>query len=603
MEKKELEVIKEGKTGHGILIENDGYLQLNNAKTIKEGIDDGEWHVPHPFIVSALFQKFGIKNANGRIYPEHVLKREVEKYQKLINERMALGECYKPDAMILTEKGWKTLDEVKEGENVLTLNVETKQIEIHPIYEKIEYDYDGNLISIKNRNIDDIVTPDHQFIIFNDHNDKYKGRITAKDILNGEFLSHCYIPKQGEWIGSDDDVFIVPNLNEERIGKMHKYNQEKYSSDLVLSMKTFAKFMGIYLSEGCCDKGDDGTRVMIYQKKKDVADKIEEMLNELGLPFTKEERKNEVGESTYAFVICDMRLCAYLKQFGLCYDKYIPYELKKQNKETLKLFYDWFVLGDGRVRGDKKSKYNLTDDVFSTSKQLALDLNEIQLKIGYSGNYHVEKRDYDRMFGDRLIEAKNSKPLHFTLRSLTKGIRLDKRFIKAEEIPYKGKVICVKVENHNFYVMCNNKCHWTSNYCNHPAESTIDLSRISHNIIELHWEGHTLLGQMEINTSEGFRKQGIVSTQGDMVANLLLNGYKIGVSSRGVGSVESKMGQMIVGDDFELICWDVVSSPSSPGAYIGSLEDLQQYVESDNSNKTKPSINEKISRIKQVLLS
>ena len=605
MEKKELEIIKEGKTGHGILIENDGYITLNssNNKQIKEDITNGEWYVPHPFIVDAIFQKYGVKNANGRIYPEDILKREVEKYQKMIQERMALGECYKPDAMILTEKGWKTLEEVEEGENILTLNVEAKQIEVHPIYEKVEYDYDGNLIRIHNRNIDDVVTPDHQYILFDDHKDTYKGRCTAKEIFEGNNSAHGYIPKQGEWIGANDEFFTIPNLDEDRIDRMHKYNQEKYSSDLILPMKSFAKFMGIYLSEGNCDKGENGTRIMIHQKKKEVTDKIEEMLNELGLPFTKEEKTLDDGEIKYTFVICDMRLCAYLKQFGLCYDKYVPYELKKQNKETLKLFYDWFVLGDGRIRGDKINRYNLTDDVFSTSKQLALDLNEIQLKIGYSGNYHVESRDNDRMMGDRLIEGKNCQPLYFSLRSLTKGIRLDKRFIKAEEVPYKGKVVCVKVENHNFYVMCNNKCHWTSNYCNHPAESTIDLSRISHNIIELHWEGATLVGKMEINTTEGFRKQGIVSSRGDEVANLLINGYKIGVSSRGVGSVEQRLGQYIVGEDFELICWDVVSSPSTPGAYIGQPEELQQYVETNTSTAEKPTLNEKISRIKNILNS
>lgn len=139
--------------------------------------------------------------------------------------------------------------------------------------------------------------------------------------------------------------------------------------------------------------------------------------------------------------------------------------------------------------------------------------------------------------------------------------------------------------------------------CNHPSESTIDLSRVSHNIIELHWEGMTLVGKMELNVTEGFRKQGIISSRGDEVANLLLNGYKIGVSSRGVGSVEQKLGQYIVGDDFELICWDVVSDPSTPGAWIGQQEELQQYIESNKTNDSKPSLNEKISRIKQVLSS
>jgi len=137
---------------------------------------------------------------------------------------------------------------------------------------------------------------------------------------------------------------------------------------------------------------------------------------------------------------------------------------------------------------------------------------------------------------------------------------------------------------------------------NHPAESTIDLGRISHNIVELHWEGNTVVGKLELHLSRGFIKHGIVSTMGDMTANLLLNGYKIGVSSRGVGSVEQKLGQYIVGDDFELICWDVVSDPSTPGAWMGDEYELKQYVESTKSTKNNI-ISEKINKINNILQS
>ena len=137
------------------------------------------------------------------------------------------------------------------------------------------------------------------------------------------------------------------------------------------------------------------------------------MLEEWGIPFT--INKKEDGSTT--FIICDMRLCAYLQQFGLCYDKFVPFELKQQNKKTLQLFYEWFVKGDGRIRGDRKKRTILTDDVFSTSKQLILDLNEIQLKIGFSGSYHIEQRDNDRYIHDRLIQGKNTQPLHYSLRS------------------------------------------------------------------------------------------------------------------------------------------------------------------------------------------
>ena len=139
--------------------------------------------------------------------------------------------------------------------------------------------------------------------------------------------------------------------------------------------------------------------------------------------------------------------------------------------------------------------------------------------------------------------------------------------------------------------------------CNHPVESTIDLGRISHNITELHWEGNTVVGEMELNLTHGFVKHGICSSLGDTVANLLLNGYKIGVSSRGVGSVEQKLGVYTVGDDFELICWDVVSDPSTPNAWIGDPQELQQYIESNESHKTKVGLNEKINKLNNILNS
>ena len=68
--------------------------------------------------------------------------------------------------------------------------------------------------------------------------------------------------------------------------------------------------------------------------------------------------------------------------------------------------------------------------------------------------------------------------------------------------------------------------------------------------------------------SKGFIKYGIVSTKGDEVANLLRNKIMIGVSSRGVGSLREINGDQVVQDDFEIICWDIVTSPSTPGSWM-----------------------------------
>ena len=102
----------------------------------------------------------------------------------------------------------------------------------------------------------------------------------------------------------------------------------------------------------------------------------------------------------------------------------------------------------------------------------------------------------------------------------------------------------------------------------HPESSIISGSKVSHNIVEMWWEGNTLMGKLEILMTPGFVNLGIASTMGDHVANLLRLGIKVGVSSRGVGSVEDVQGVQLVQSDFELICWDVVTNPSTPGSWI-----------------------------------
>ena len=103
---------------------------------------------------------------------------------------------------------------------------------------------------------------------------------------------------------------------------------------------------------------------------------------------------------------------------------------------------------------------------------------------------------------------------------------------------------------------------------NHPESSLIDLDRVSHIITKVWWEGNVLMGILRLLTSPGFHERGIVSTKGDMAANYLRQGVTLGISSRGVGSLKKVGEQNEVQDDFELICFDLVSSPSTPGAYL-----------------------------------
>jgi hypothetical protein len=121
---------------------------------------------------------------------------------------------------------------------------------------------------------------------------------------------------------------------------------------------------------------------------------------------------------------------------------------------------------------------------------------------------------------------------------------------------------------------------------NHPESSLIDLDRVSHIITDVWWDGNILMGKLKLLTSPGFHESGIVSTKGDIAANLMRQGVTMGVSSRGVGSLAKKGDQNEVQEDFELICFDLVSSPSTPGAYLfGSPEERSTYEENLEEEK------------------
>jgi hypothetical protein len=106
----------------------------------------------------------------------------------------------------------------------------------------------------------------------------------------------------------------------------------------------------------------------------------------------------------------------------------------------------------------------------------------------------------------------------------------------------------------------------------HPDSSVVSLQNVGHKINKMWWGNgenqNILYGTLEIITSPGYHKYGVCSLIGDKICEYLKRGIRLGISSRGVGSVKEYDGNNIVQKDFELICFDLVASPSTPGAYL-----------------------------------
>ena len=94
----------------------------------------------------------------------------------------------------------------------------------------------------------------------------------------------------------------------------------------------------------------------------------------------------------------------------------------------------------------------------------------------------------------------------------------------------------------------------------HPESSVVNLQNVSHNVKEMHWEGDNLLGTVEV----------LGTPSGNILKELFKSGIKLGISSRGMGAVETvnEGDAQQVQDDFELIAFDFVSNPSTHGAFL-----------------------------------
>lgn len=98
----------------------------------------------------------------------------------------------------------------------------------------------------------------------------------------------------------------------------------------------------------------------------------------------------------------------------------------------------------------------------------------------------------------------------------------------------------------------------------HPDSQVVNLNNVSHNIVEMHWSNNDLVGTVEV----------LSTPSGNILKELFRCGIKLGISSRGLGSVRQLgEGSLEVQDDFELIAFDFVSNPSTHGAFLSPIHE------------------------------
>lgn len=381
------------------------------------------------------------------IDPYAVSKYACEMNIKIAGEQHGLDwciirphNCYSDDTEILTENGWKLFKDLENGEQVLTLNADTMQMEYRVPSEYHKYHVDDYLYNFHTKGIDLMVTGDHNMVTRTSSKNKIQ-KITAKEIYeNPEKYYYYETLKSGYDIIQDkcDDI-VIPSVTDSFGRNME--NEHQNGGERVVKAEDWFRFLGWYISEGCCYKTPSNYTIVITQQEnvhKENCDDIKAVIDRMG--FNYYANGNEIK-------IHSKQLYEFLKKLfpeSGAANKHIPREYLMYNKECLMNLYESLMAGDGNSDGSRYS---------TASKQLADDFSELLLKIGKCGSVQIEKRENENPIY-RVYICKSKNPSFGDM--YTKKLNCDK-------VRYEGYVYDITVPNHIIYVRRNGKSCWGSN--------------------------------------------------------------------------------------------------------------------------------------------
>lgn len=364
-----------------------------------------------------LFRMF---KANIRRAPDYEIS--------LINGYILYGinmklQCFDDKTEILTNNGWRTLNTINKDDKALSLNPSTDIADYYDIKNIFINDYSGEIFRT-NGFSDFIFTPEHELY----YNWSFSQNWRKKKISEFDFTknSQLLFKHKFKWNSTEKFKNIVFNIR----------NNNKKFSKVTINSRDWLEFLGWYISEGWLDVKRNRIFISQYESvNKEKVERIRTLLIRLGVTFNYNNNK---------FSFYNKEIANYLKENCYtgteynCHYKKVPETLKNISSEEISIFLESYRLGDGHRRNEQSSYY-------TTSKQLADDIQELILKTGKPTSYYINDN------GCYCIYELKSETRNIPLKNITKE-------------QYHGKVWCIEVEPHNIILIRRNgKICWTGN--------------------------------------------------------------------------------------------------------------------------------------------
>lgn len=448
-------------------------------------------HTPNPEAVIASAARLCYSNAS---IDDLMLKSEdVEKTKEYIDMLMSLGHespiehvtftfgiegisraCYDKHTQVLTNHGWKYFKDVDiEKDTFCSMNDEG-DIEYVKAVHNISYNYDGLMDLYLSTQVNLCVTPNHNMWVY-DHEKRSEVTRTWKFLRSDELVNCRYgFDKSSNGTKTKDlEKLVIPDV-------IRKHHQPfKCHTFTGKDVDYFLELLGIWVTDGSLSYGTikdgkqkTGNRISISQIKPFVRERIEELLDNLGIHY----RSNPV-----AYYISDQALFDWLvKNFINGHDTHKTYYLTLPrwmftdlSVSNIRSFIKGVYLGNGSHHVFSH-KYMIDNEVsifdtgsgfniYTGSESFANDLVEISLLAGLCGNKRYVKPRFRIFPNGRRTMCKEQ----FVVSILNNGYHMFKTAHNKRHVEYHDKVYCVELEKyHKLYVMRDGKACWCGN-CSH----------------------------------------------------------------------------------------------------------------------------------------
>ncbi len=365
--------------------------------------------------------------------------------------------CYDDETDVLTTEGWKPWPKVDGTEVFGTLNPATGQLEYQQATEVFHADYAGLMYRVHSEQVDLLVTPNHRMWVQRHDTQAAKRGEQRFAVEPAEDILHKRVKYQkgARWLGHSPERVEIP----ETYRTYHRRDRDRPATRtypaVSFPQEPFARFLGYYLAEGCVN----GHVIQLAQNPGPVQDRMAETIQAMGLPAYRPATDHSVVR-TQCLPLRDM-----LASLGHSHEKSVPAMVQGWSPHAIRIFLEAMIEGDGNTHRTNGHRV-----IYTSSQELADDLQVLAIKAGWSANVRIDDRTgLERVMpnGQRFRNLRPCYIVSILTGRLTPLVNHGRHVVpdryKCEDgnndafVHYEGQVHCVKVPNGLLFVRRNGR--------------------------------------------------------------------------------------------------------------------------------------------------